>query len=93
MNCSRSAATWAAFNGGFNPALPLDYYCELFAAVRQRYGNKLEFYALTIAEFMYLADHAKLSFAGDRRAFQGRRRALDHRRRLGDPDRRFSAPS
>ena len=53
----------AAFNGGFNPALPLDYYCELFAAVRARYGERLEFYALTIAEFMYLADHAKLGYA------------------------------
>ena len=52
----------AAFNGGFNPALPLSYYCELFAAIRARYGDSLEFYALTIAEFMYLADHAKLSY-------------------------------
>ena len=53
----------AAFNGGFNPHLPLSYYCELFAAIRRRYGDALEFYALTIAEFMYLADHAKLSYA------------------------------
>ena len=28
-----------AFNGGFNPRLPLDYYCDLFAAVRERYGD------------------------------------------------------
>ena len=53
----------AAFNGGFNPHLPLDYYCDLFAAIRSRYGETVEFYALTIAEFMYLADHARLSFA------------------------------
>jgi cyclic dehypoxanthinyl futalosine synthase len=53
----------AAFNGGFNPHLPLSYYCKLFAAIRARYGDALEFYALTIAEFMYLADHAKLSYA------------------------------
>ena len=53
----------AAFNGGFNPQLPLSYYCDLFAAIRARYGDTLEFYALTIAEFMYLADHAKLSFS------------------------------
>jgi cyclic dehypoxanthinyl futalosine synthase len=52
----------AAFNGGFNPHLPLSYYCGLFAAIRARYGDALEFYALTIAEFMYLADHAKLSY-------------------------------
>jgi cyclic dehypoxanthinyl futalosine synthase len=53
----------AAFNGGFNPHLPLSYYCELFAAIRARYGDALEFYALTIAEFMYLADHARLNYA------------------------------
>lgn len=52
----------AAFNGGFNPHLPLRYYCDLFAAIRARYGERLEFYALTVAEFMYLADHAKLSY-------------------------------
>jgi cyclic dehypoxanthinyl futalosine synthase len=51
------------FNGGFNPRLPLDYYCDLFAAVRERYGDRVEFYALTIAEFVYLADRAKLSHA------------------------------
>jgi cyclic dehypoxanthinyl futalosine synthase len=53
----------AAFNGGFNPHLPLDYYCDLFRAIRARYGDRIEFYALTIAEFMYLADHAKLGYA------------------------------
>lgn len=50
------------FNGGFNPHLPLDYYCDLFAAIRARYAERIEFYALTIAEFMYLADHAKLDY-------------------------------
>ena len=50
------------FNGGFNPHLPLDYYCDLFRAIRERYRERIEFYALTIAEFMYLADHAKLSY-------------------------------
>ncbi|TAN24200.1 MAG: radical SAM protein [Acidobacteria bacterium] len=53
----------AGFNGGFNPHLPLDYYCDLFSSLRARYGDRLEFYALTVAEFMYLADHAKLSWA------------------------------
>jgi cyclic dehypoxanthinyl futalosine synthase len=59
-----------AFNGGFNPQLPLEYYCKLFAAVRARYGETLEFYALTIAEFMYLADHAKLDYAATARRFK-----------------------
>jgi cyclic dehypoxanthinyl futalosine synthase len=52
-----------AFNGGFNPRLPLDYYCDLFASVRERYGDRVEFYALTVAEFVYLADRAGLSYA------------------------------
>ncbi len=52
-----------AFNGGFNPKLPLQFYCDLFAAVRERYGDRVEFYALTIAEFVYLADRAGLSYA------------------------------
>ena len=52
-----------AFNGGFNPKLPLEFYCDLFSAVRERYGDRVEFYALTIAEFMYLADRAELSYA------------------------------
>ena len=55
------------FNGGFNPQLSLDYYCDLFRAIRQRYGERLEFYALTIAEFMYLADHANLASRYQRR--------------------------
>ena len=50
------------FNGGFNPKLPLHYYADLFAAVRERYGDRVEFYALTIAEFMFLADRADLSY-------------------------------
>jgi cyclic dehypoxanthinyl futalosine synthase len=51
-----------AFNGGFNPKLPLEFYCDLFASVRERYGDSIEFYALTIAEFVYLADRAKLDY-------------------------------
>jgi len=51
------------FNGGFNPKLPLDFYCDLFASVRERYGDRVEFYALTIAEFVFLADRAGLSYA------------------------------
>lgn len=60
----------AGFNGGFNPHLPLDYYCDLFSAIRNRYGDSLEFYALTIAEFMYLADHAKLDYASAAERFK-----------------------
>ena len=39
------------------------YYCDLFARDTRALWRPLEFYALTIAEFMYLADHAKVSLA------------------------------
>ena len=52
-----------AFNGGFNTRLPLDFYCDLFASVRARYGERVEFYALTVAEFVFLADRAGISYA------------------------------
>jgi cyclic dehypoxanthinyl futalosine synthase len=58
-----SGGDLVAFNGGFNPKLPLDFYADLFAAVRERYGDRIEFYALTIAEFVYLADRAGLTYA------------------------------
>ena len=51
------------FNGGFNPKLPLDFYCDLFASVRERYGDRVEFYALTVAEFVFLADRARIPYA------------------------------
>src|SRR5213595_3322412 len=50
------------FNGGFNPRLLLDYYCDLFSSVRERYGDRVEFYALTVAEFVFLADRAGISY-------------------------------
>ena len=76
-----------AFNGGFNPKLPLDFYCDLFASVRERYGDRVEFYALTIAEFVFLADRAGLSYADAAARLREAGRALDHRRRQRDPDR------
>src|ERR1041384_3029834 len=42
-----------AFNGGFNPKLPLEYYCDLFASVRERYRDRVGFYALTIADIVF----------------------------------------
>lgn len=58
----RAGGDLVGFNGGFNPKLPLHYYADLFAAVRARYGDRVEFYALTIAEFMYLADRADICY-------------------------------
>jgi len=59
---ARPRGDLAGFNGGFNPQLSLDYYCDLVRAIRARYGDRIELYAFTIAEFLYLADHASLSY-------------------------------
>ena len=41
------------FNGGFNPRLPLDYYCDLFASVRERYGYPPGFLARYFEKLRY----------------------------------------
>jgi cyclic dehypoxanthinyl futalosine synthase len=43
------------FNGGFNPALKIDYYVDLFSAIRKRYQDTIEFYAMTVVELIYAA--------------------------------------
>ncbi len=53
---------FVGFNGGFNPRLKLDWYEETFGAIREKYGDSIEFYALTIAELMYIAKLCKLSY-------------------------------
>jgi cyclic dehypoxanthinyl futalosine synthase len=49
------------FNGGFHPKLALEDYAELFARVRERYPA-LEFYELTVAEFMFYCRRSKLTY-------------------------------
>lgn len=49
------------FNGGFNPALKIDYYVDLFGSIRQRYGDTIEMYALTVVELIYIARLSKLT--------------------------------
>jgi cyclic dehypoxanthinyl futalosine synthase len=50
-----------AFNGGFNPDLKIDYYEDLFGSIRSKYGDGIEFYAMTIVELIYIARVSKLS--------------------------------
>jgi len=50
-----------AFNGGFNPDLKIDYYVDLFGSIRQKYGEQLEFYAMTVVELLYIARVSKIS--------------------------------
>lgn len=49
------------FNGGFHPKLRIADYAELFGKVRARYPH-LEFYELTVAEFMYYCKVSRLSY-------------------------------
>ena len=49
------------FNGGFHPKLRIADYAELFGKVRRRYPG-LEFYELTVAEFMYYCKVSRLSY-------------------------------
>jgi cyclic dehypoxanthinyl futalosine synthase len=50
-----------AFNGGFNPELKIDYYVDLFGSIRQRYQDKIEFYAMTVVELLYIARISRIS--------------------------------
>jgi cyclic dehypoxanthinyl futalosine synthase len=49
------------FNGGFNPELKIDYYVDLFASIRERYGDSIEFYAMTVVELLYVARISQLT--------------------------------
>ena len=53
---------FVAFNGGFNPRLKLDWYENTFSKIRERYGDTIEFFALTIAELMYVAKLCRLPY-------------------------------
>ena len=79
----------AAFNGGFNPALPLDYYCDLFAAIRARYGDSLEFLRPHHRRVHVPRRPRQTLLHRYRTALPRRRGPLDHRRRLRDPHRRL----
>jgi cyclic dehypoxanthinyl futalosine synthase len=49
------------FNGGFNPQLKIDYYEDLFGSIREKYGDNIEFYALTVVELLYIAKQSQIS--------------------------------
>jgi cyclic dehypoxanthinyl futalosine synthase len=49
------------FNGGFHPKLRLADYADLFQRVRARYPD-LEFYEMTVAEFLYSCKVSQLSY-------------------------------
>ena len=60
-----------AFNGGFNPNLKIDYYLDLFSSIRQKYGDNIEFYAMTVVELLYIAKISEITVAEACRQFKG----------------------
>ena len=86
-SCSSSAATSSPSTAASTRSCRSTTTATCSPSVRERYGDRVEFYALTIAEFVFLADRAKLSLRRGGRAAARRRRALDHRRRERDPHR------
>jgi cyclic dehypoxanthinyl futalosine synthase len=58
------------FNGGFHPDLRVSHYVDLFSAVRARYaGRPIEFYEMTVAEFMFVSKRTGLDYAESARRF------------------------
>jgi len=51
----------AAMEGGFNPKLRIDHYENLFRAVRERYGDRIEIYGPTIVEVIFIAKSSRIS--------------------------------
>jgi len=49
------------FNGGFHPKLRISDYAELFSEIRRRYP-RLEFYEMTVAEFMFSCKVSKITY-------------------------------
>jgi cyclic dehypoxanthinyl futalosine synthase len=53
--------TLVGFNGGFHPDLDIRHYAELFAQIHARYPE-LEFFEMTIAEFMFACKVSKIPY-------------------------------
>ena len=54
--------TLIGFNGGFHPDLRVSDYAELFGSVREEYGHEVEFYEMTVAEFMFVSKRTGVSY-------------------------------
>jgi len=60
-NLSAFGGSLISFNGGFHPGLRLSDYATFFQRIRARYPE-LEFFEMTVAEFMYYCKVSKLSY-------------------------------
>jgi len=55
--------TLVSFNGGFHPKLRIHDYAAMFRELRTRYGARMEFFEMTVAEFMFTCKLSKVSYA------------------------------
>jgi cyclic dehypoxanthinyl futalosine synthase len=53
--------TLVSFNGGFHPDCDIHHYAQLFAQIHERYPD-LDFFEMTVAEFMFACKIAKVSY-------------------------------
>ncbi|MDB4976227.1 MAG: Radical domain protein [Myxococcaceae bacterium] len=53
--------TLVSFNGGFHPECNVHHYAKLFTQIHERFPD-LEFFEMTVAEFMFACKIAKLSY-------------------------------
>jgi cyclic dehypoxanthinyl futalosine synthase len=60
--------TLVGFNGGFHPKLRIGDYAKLFHDIRARYPD-MEFYEMTVAEFMFVCKVSKISYDEGARVF------------------------
>lgn len=54
--------TFVGFNGGFHPKLGIPHYAGVFSRIRARYGDDLEFYGMTVAEFMFASRVSRMTY-------------------------------
>lgn len=57
------------FNGGFHPDIRIEDYAEIFRTIRKN-NPDLEFYEMTVAEFMFVAKRTKVPLAEAAAAFK-----------------------
>lgn len=62
--------TLVGFNGGFHPDCDIHHYAKLFAQIHEHYPD-LEFFEMTIAEFMFACKIAKLPYDEGARILKG----------------------
>lgn len=61
--------TLVGFNGGFHPDLGIEHFTALFSRLHDHYGERVAFYEMTVAEFMWVAKRAKLPYDEAARRF------------------------